>query len=91
MEDLGYSVDFLEGKLKAAVLLIHEPQTKKWNSQKKDNELLLKAHRGLLNRLEDSRKKYKFATPPWTPEMKVVGNMGQGQDNENDNGVSSTV
>ena len=47
-------------------------------------ELLLKAHRD-LNRLKDPKKKYKFASPPWTSAMEVVENMGQGQDNDSGN------
>ena len=35
MEDLGYSVDFPEGKLKAAVLLIHETPDKEMKQLKK--------------------------------------------------------
>ena len=92
MYDLGYPVEFPEGKLKPAVLLIHEtPDTEIKQYKEKDNELLLKAHCALMNRLKDSKKKYKFASPPWTPAMEVVENMGQGQDNDSDNGAASEV
>ena len=77
MYDLGYPVEFPEGKLKPAVLLIHEtPDTEMKQYKENDNELLLKAHRVLLNCLKDSKKKYTFASPLLTPAMEVVENMG---------------
>ena len=92
MYDLRYPVEFPEGKLKPAVLLIHEtPDTGTRQYKGKDNELLLKAHRALLDCLKDSKKKYKFASPHWAPAMEVVENMGQEQDNDSDNGAASEV
>ena len=93
MDELGYPVEFPEGKTKAVILLIHETPDKEIEQFKgKDDELLLKDHHALLNRLKDSKKKkYKFATPPWTPDMEVVGIMGEGQANKNDNGASGEV
>ena len=46
-----------------------------------DVQLMLKAHHEILDRLKDSKNKYNFATPPWTPAMEVVVNMNDGQDN----------
>ena len=89
VDEHDYPVDFPDGKRAPAVLRIHETSDeimKKVTAV--DKKLLKMGHHLILDGLKDSNKNYKFASPPWTPAMEIVGNMGDEKDNQGDSGTT---
>ena len=80
MDDLGYPVEFPDGKRSAVVLRIHETPDNVMKNLKSDGKnSLQRAHDYILQSRKNKKENYIIGNPLWTPRSDCDIDSGDGK------------